>query len=60
MDQPPTELEFRRKAEVCRSLAVTAETAERRDLWLARAAEWDAMASEALRKAAARSGISPG
>jgi hypothetical protein len=46
------ELEFRRKAEACRRLAEIAESVERRELWLSRAAEWDTMATDALHKAA--------
>ena len=38
--------ELRRKAEACRQLAELAENAERKNLWLDRAAEWEQRATD--------------
>jgi len=40
-------VDFRRKADACRRLAVTEDKAERKALWLNRAEEWERCAIDA-------------
>ena len=49
-DEP---MELRRKAEACRLLAGTAESPERKELWLKRADEWELQAANAEKAATA-------
>jgi hypothetical protein len=48
MSDDPAQL--RLKAEACRRLAEMPENAERKDLWLKRADDWDQLANEAEKK----------